>query len=746
MFGISFIKSKDLVSLKEEMSLAKRTLEDIGWMNLNTDNFINQEIITMGFVQMIKKARIYYVNNPLAKHWVVLTTSFVFGEGISTPKAQEDSLQEIINQFWDDEDNQKCLTSFSAQQALSNKIQYEGNIFFLLFEDEEGNVRTRILNTIEIMDIIYDEEDRNRPIFYKIKQLDRKYNFSSDSYETSSQKHYYIPDVDNVYPEDYDVPENKLKTDCKIFHFKVNADINDKFGIPDLYAGLDWIKAHKDMAGDLATMVKALSKFAWTRKIKGTNAQVQSIAGALRSKTNLTNISTMSGQTNVENESSSLTPVDVKTGGVDIGEKGLRQMKLMVAAGSGIFEHYYGDPSTGNLATAKSMELPMVKKFTIYQTIWKSVYLKIIRIVIKNKIRLGLLDGTLEYNPKTRREKIITDLNLTIDLDFPPILEEDLQIAASAFSTAKKEGLISEELASRLFMYAANVDNIDEELEIVAEENKTKKEEAKAQFGMGMGKDNFSQDNLDSTKVKEGLEIPKKPDTRLSRKNNFLLQKMNGYKKVLNSYFEKMHKEIKNSTKVTESGGLAVGNIENLDRIVEKFGEGMKSAAKSYFPIAVQIGEKYTQSHLREKKIKVEETLYEARGIASKVLKNRLAWNSKYIDESLIPDMINGITEVMKSSYNSEEDFKESINEKVLAYVSRVEQYVGALWTVEEDAMKEAGRNTGLMVNFAGEEDGDNCEGCQQAIVGNPWLIDEAPLPGEQNCFGRCRHALQIIE
>lgn len=739
MFGFKILKEKDFISLREEMSLAKRTLEDIGWINLSTDNFINQEMFTMGFHQMIKKSRIYFVNNPLAKHWITLTTAFVFGEGLSTPKCKEESVQEIINQFWDDEANKKCLTSFIAQQSLSNKLQVEGNLFFVLVDDEEGNTRVRLLNTLEVVDVINDKDDRSKTLFYKVKLAEKDYDYNSDSYKTATQKYYYIPDISNINPKEYGVPENKLKLDCKVYHLKINADINDKLGIPDLYCALDWIKAHKDMAGDVATLVKALSKFAWTRKIKGTSAQVNSIAGAMRSRTNLTNISTMAGQTNVENESSTLEPVDIKSGGIDVGEKGLRQMKLMICAGSGIFEHYYGDPSTGNLATAKSMELPLLKKFVIYQVIWKNIFLTILNHTIKNKIRLGLLDGEIIVDEKQKTEKVETNLNLTIDVDFPPILEEDLNQASQAFSTAKDKGLISEELASRLFMTAANVDNLDEEIEAVLDENKVKREKAEAQFNQGQ---QFNQ----NIPTKEALEIPKKPETRLARKNNYLTQKMNGYRKVLNTYFEKMRREIKENTKVSVTDNVAVGNVKYLDRILEQFGEGMKSAAKSYFPIAVQIGEKYIQSHLREKKIKVEETLYEAQGLANKVLKNRLEWNAKYIDESLIPDMIKGITEVMRESYEDEDVYREAVNTKVNAFASRVEQYVGALWTVEEAAVKEAGRDTGLLVNFIGEEDEHNCEGCENALQGNPWPINEAPIPGEQNCLGRCRHALQIAE
>jgi len=65
---------------------------------------------------------------------------------------------------------------------------------------------------------------------------------------------------------------------------------------------------------------------------------------------------------------------------------------------------------------------------------------------------------------------------------------------------------------------------------------------------------------------------------------------------------------------------------------------------------------------------------------------------------------------------------------------------------VEEAAVKEAGQGTGVMVNFVGADDNATCDGCAEAMEGNPYLIDEAPEPGSHECDGRCRHALQIAE
>lgn len=756
MFGLSLVREKHLSKLIETVSTYERTLEDIGWINMSSDPINNQNaLIGEGFHKMLKRVKVYYYNNPLAGHWVHLTTSFVFGEGISKPKAKDEKIQtEVIDPFWDDPDNRLSLSSYIAQQLLCNKVQYEGNLFFIMFDDEVGNVKVRILNTDEVVDIIRSDDDAMRPLFYKVKNNKSKYNFASDSYEMASTDFIYFPDKDITNPEDYGVPKNKLRLDARVYHVKINCDINDKFGVPELYRGIDWMKAHKDMSGDLATLIKALSKFAWKKKVTGTQAQVNTIAGAMRTNASLNNIRNSAGQTQVENQSVDLEAMDIKTGGTDINIKGMREMKLMICAASGLFEHYFGDPSTGNLATAKSMELPMVKKFVNYQSLWSEIYVTIFKYIIGLKISLGILSGSEEEDTKSGRMIYKYSGDDGIDTDFPPILETDLQPLAGALSTAKDKGMITDELAAEIFMLALNVNNIDEEMEDLKAETAQKKAESqknqldtiKAQQGVFPGKPGLQESGKKACGCKdplhEAISTPDKP-TRFIRKGNFVQQRMNGYRKSLASHFGEFRKKIEKNVDFSESNGKFVGTVKNLDKHLTALKEGMNKAAKAYFPVAIDIGSKFVQSHMKN----VKESLFEAEVTKKpKLLESMLAWNAGYIADSLMPDMEKRITEAVRNAYDSEDELFKAVNEAVDVFEPRIEQYVGAFWTVEETAVKEAGAGSGLMVNFAGADDESSCDECQEAVDNSPYPIDQAPVPGTLQCLGRCRHALQIIE
>lgn len=758
MFGFEFVRKSELRALREEMTVYKRELEDIGWINFSMDPNNQMGLYPGGFKKMIQNCRLYYYKNPLAALWLNLTTYFVFGEGISTPKSENEEIQKIINSFWDDPDNRIALTSFMAQQLLSNKIQYEGNLFFLLFDDEVGNVKVRILNTLEVDEIISDPEDRMRPIFYKVMQYDKTFDFAAGSYKSTANKFVYYPSIDNYDPSSYGIAAEKLRLDARVYHVKINCDINDKFGVPELFRGIDWIKAHKDMAEDLATLIKALSQYAWKKKIKGTASQVSAIASALRSTTNLKNIQNTAGQMQVENEGVDLQSIDIKTGGVKVGTDGLRQMKLMVCAASGIYEHYFGDPSTGNLATAKTMELPMVKKFASYQSLWSDVFSTIIMYQVVKKMEIGELSvGKVIDDPKNKRRivQMNDDSDKTIDTDFPPILEADIKEWADGLKTGKDSNLVSDETAATLFLMALNVNNIDEELEKISEDKERKAKEQADMFKAGANDDPNDKIVDDKNKptttprFKESIAVPKKDKIALrsQKKQNYLLQKINGYRRVIASHFNTMVNDIKENTKVYNDNGKFVTHVVDYENIVHRFLEGMRSAARQYYPMAVQIGEKYMQSVLKDVMpgFSVQESLYEAKGTAKKILNERLRLNDNYLFDKLEPSMMESFEKTVRKTYLTEDAAIAAVSAAVKGYESRIELYVGALWTVEQEAVKEAGRGTGVEVNFVGPDDDHNCPGCEDAVNGGPYKIEDAPIPGEQDCLGRCRHALQVV-
>ena len=172
----------------------------------------------------------------------------------------------------------------------------------------------------------------------------------------------------------------------------------------------------------------------------------------------------------------------------------------------------------------------------------------------------------------------------------------------------------------------------------------------------------------------------------------------------------------------------------------------MQASAKKFFPEAIAIGSQFLVKHLKESAEVRKLKLTEAAKDLGDLLGERLDWNEKYLTENFGPAVEGKLLNTLRQPYKNDRQLKIATGVALETFESRVEQYVGAFWTVEEAAVRSAGQGTGLKVNFVGPVDSVTCPGCDSAVAGNPHDIDDAPLPGEQDCLGRCRHALQIIE
>ena len=149
----------------------------------------------------------------------------------------------------------------------------------------------------------------------------------------------------------------------------------------------------------------ALAKFAWRSRVKGGQAAVN----AIKAKTDAQVIA--AGSTLLENLGVDTTPIKAETGAQGAYQDG-RMIKLQIAAAVGIPEQYFGDISIGNLATAKTVELPMMKMFQSYQAVWNDAYQDIDEVIMEHA-------------------NIPPD-KWYIDRDFPKIAPDDILQAATA--------------------------------------------------------------------------------------------------------------------------------------------------------------------------------------------------------------------------------------------------------------------------------------------------------------------------
>lgn len=446
------IKDHNMDLLKEtvqELELELLQNEDLGWIRL-TGSSEDWEFSTYGRQLLNELAHSYWMKNPLAGRAVATKTHYTFGRGVTVTGAS-DEVQEVISGFWDDDDNKAILTRHQAQQFKSNELQVYGNVFLVLFANQvNGHIKLGDIPDKEITDIIRDKENRHKPRYYKRQLVLKDYNFDN---------HVYLPDKSDIwyYP---DWKSDDIRNASKgtgngvVYHLKVNCLSDSKFGISELYRAIDWLKAYNKFLENWASITAAFARFAWKKKIKGGSANV--LAEKLRTQSGFAggaglenNPPGAAGSMWIENMGTDLQPI--RTQGATTSAADGRFLKLMVCAASGIFEHYFGDPSTGNLATATAMELPMLKMFESDQQLWQDAVRDIIQLEIDNAVGYGRI--------RTKKKE-----DLQFEVQMPPIITKDVPAMIGAIVEAvnlgaggNTNGLLPMETATRLVLNTLGV-------------------------------------------------------------------------------------------------------------------------------------------------------------------------------------------------------------------------------------------------------------------------------------------------
>jgi len=191
--------------------------------------------------------------------------------------------------------------------------------------------------------------------------------------------------------------------DALIYHLTYNT--TTQRGNPLLLPALIWMKYYTKFLSSRIAIMLALARFAWKRKVKGGPAAVEAIKAVTHQK------QVDAASDLIENLGVETTQLKTESGAKNAYQDG-RMIKLQIAAAVGIPEQYFGDISIGNLATAKTVELPMMKMFQSYQKVWEDTYKDINEVVF---IHNGI--------PEDKQY---------VDMDFPNIAPEDVALAAQA--------------------------------------------------------------------------------------------------------------------------------------------------------------------------------------------------------------------------------------------------------------------------------------------------------------------------
>ena len=405
-------------------------MEDKGWINLST---ANQIITDQERKTTVAKARYYTIKDPLGCRSVHLMTDYVFGTGISW-SCEDEKTHDIMSLFWGAQQNAVALSP-RGQHKSSEKLLVDGEIFFALFLGSAGEATIRRIDPLEITQIISNPDDVD-DVRYYLREWTNQQGQVKQAYYRSFANEENKAVLDSM---------NRSVTateDALVYHLAIN-DFATIRGVSYLYPAIGYMEAYREFLKARLAIMLALSKFAWRTKLKGTQATVNATKAQIEAE------DAGAGQWLVENLSSDTQPIKTETGATQAYQDG-RMLKLQVCSATGWPEQYYGDISIGNLATAKTVELPVMKMCQSYQSIWRGAF-------------IDILDKVLEHAG-------ILEERRYVDLAFPAITPADESALAQNISVIA--GVFPEFLGSldvqQQALLSIGIDDVNEVLDDIA--------------------------------------------------------------------------------------------------------------------------------------------------------------------------------------------------------------------------------------------------------------------------------------
>lgn len=384
-----------------------------------------------------------------------LLRSGTFGQGLSVPQAVDKRVQKIVDRFWSDADNQLALFSRDGLVLTNLLLALEGERFLTLHTSPaDSQVKLADLPVGEISEVIPHPDNRRLPVLYRRVFRPTVYDFQSHQWRTaeSTQTAYYrdwrwteAALADNAGARALVEAAPNLQEPL-IYHVRVNT-IGLR-GVPTVWRAYDWSRAHHRALSDLATLTKTLAMFAWRKKVRTSSA-----AALERSARKLATPAPGTGSTYLSNDRVELDPIDVGTGGTQNMASTARHTHLEAIKSFGFGEHWYGDASTGNLATAAAMELPAIWTIADNQQLFRQMILDLIGFAIDRAAD----DPAFVRLPQS--------VDRYVDVDFPPAQPHTPAMTAQLLSAlALASGVLIDEREASYQAYLALGSNDVEKL------------------------------------------------------------------------------------------------------------------------------------------------------------------------------------------------------------------------------------------------------------------------------------------
>ena len=461
---------------KERLWELELALEDRGWVREVT--LSNLEFSRLGIQQLCRICRIYAIKNPIVKRAAIICRLYVFGRGVeirSDDKPSNTTIQDFL-------DANKSELGHVGLASKEQDIQTDGSLYFGLATDPKGNVRVTMIDPLEVMEVAPDPDQPGRAWYFSRMWTLNTIDPASGVVQNKPMKCWYpslellrgLQDGSINRANRYDsIGQIKVNWDMPVYRVRDSETPSSwRWAVPPLYALLDWARAYKDFLEDWATIQRTLSRFALMVETKGGQAAIaayQALLSTTFADSGGTQIERnpppVVGSAHIGGPGTSITPF--KSAGAQNSPEQARRLLLMGAAGAGLPETFFGDASTGSLATAQSLDRPTELKFTEIQERWTMTIEDIVHYVldVARKTPGNKLREAREANPAPQPVKIKIEFPNVIEHQIQPMIQAITEIATMGGRNGIAAGIVDRRTICGLLLKEIGYADTDELLD-----------------------------------------------------------------------------------------------------------------------------------------------------------------------------------------------------------------------------------------------------------------------------------------
>jgi hypothetical protein len=428
--GVAFRPLADVTQLEEtavEYRGKVRELQDLAYTVMDYVQGQPQDMKAVERRKLAQKARIIHQTDPQYGGTVNLLNEFTLGRGIPKPQANDEEVQEVvIDEFWDDVDNKRVITTHAAQVRFNTALSIQSNVFPLVYDDgDDGKVKLGLLDHDSVEEAVRDPDNRLRILYYFTKSFKRVWDVENHCYQVSKQRELlrYYEEFRNLRDardeaergakreEPLPVIPDALIGRGRVLHVSINRTDEQAFGIPEIARTVRWLTAYNDLMRARVDMAKAAASIIMRRKLRGGAAGAQQLTAQamLSSGASATTVSSVDQLGRGPKPGSILEENDLvehQSFNLNSGSQGAMQDAQMIrsqySVATGWPQSYLGDPSGTPMATATSLELRVLKMVETRQQVLEDVLRALIDHAIERAIETGKLS---KFRPMTDEER-----------------------------------------------------------------------------------------------------------------------------------------------------------------------------------------------------------------------------------------------------------------------------------------------------------------------------------------------------